>query len=496
MMSPSAARGIYLCVCLAAFAVMNALYAETLAIPPSAAGLLYCCILEFVAFGYAIDLIESTFALFLPVRVPPRLPLLSAHPPVALVRCICDDVDLAALAKSQSQQYPNLRSFVLDDSTSVASRRIVDALDGTVVRRTERTGYKAGNINHWMSAHGSEYRYVIVLDSDSVLPVDFVSDMVAHAEHPANRNIALFDSLILPWNEENEFVRIQAVAARLICRRRLRVENNLETTLSMGHNTLLRTEAIQGLGGIPEAWSAEDQATSLELYRTGQWRCATVPVQSYERLPSNLAEYARRKARYAFQTCQLMTMVSSGLSWTARVKLLRQLHSYMAEIMALVALVVFVAFSISDSTAPSAQMTPDEPTNALANRFVVFWVAVLIVPLLLRIVTCLRERISMRQLAKANLFESAIFAAVLWPVFSRLMAYWVKGRAGFEVTGRQRCTSLVDVLKVSGPGLVVYWLAALAFVANPSTSALNLLWIAPTVAAPAFIYFWQVRTHG
>ena len=45
-----------------------------------------------------------------------------------------------------------------------------------------------------------------MLDSDSVVPRDFVSRMVAYAEHPSNSDVACFESVIVPWNVETLFV--------------------------------------------------------------------------------------------------------------------------------------------------------------------------------------------------------------------------------------------------------------------------------------------------
>ena len=73
----------------------------------------------------------------------PKRDHLCREPAVALLYCTCDDVVLACLMKLKAQTYSNCTIFVLDDSQSESSRRLIDATGLRVIRRGTRKGFKA-----------------------------------------------------------------------------------------------------------------------------------------------------------------------------------------------------------------------------------------------------------------------------------------------------------------------------------------------------------------
>jgi cellulose synthase/poly-beta-1,6-N-acetylglucosamine synthase-like glycosyltransferase len=72
-----------------------------------------------------------------------------------MVYCTCDDFSEESLRASILQNYPNYRVVILDDSSSRSYRALVDAFAArhnvTVVRRPSRTGFKAGNLNNYLT---------------------------------------------------------------------------------------------------------------------------------------------------------------------------------------------------------------------------------------------------------------------------------------------------------------------------------------------------------
>lgn len=270
--------------------------------------LVYVILLEYMAVGIAYDMAELLFVLVIRRHDPPRMSVLTNRPPVALVCCTCDDVDIAVLNNLLNQTYPNLDIFVLDDSRSREYRSLVDSSGLTVVRRESQAGYKAGNLNNWLFQYGSDYQYFVVADADSMFPGEFVRQMVRYAEHPDNADVAIFESHIYAWNTATEFARLQNVMTPLYHQIKSRLDNRLGTNLSVGHNNLYRTAVLMSIGGFVEDYLAEDFATSAEVVRGGKRQCKTVPVVSYERLPQNLSEFSKRQARWAFQTFQLLTL--------------------------------------------------------------------------------------------------------------------------------------------------------------------------------------------
>src|SRR4051812_22935397 len=109
-MSPTKRSAIYLGAVALAFVAVNVVLARFLSVSATKKGFFYLLLLEFVMFGYAGDLVDALYSLWPRELLPPRLTRLSEPPPVALVRCVCDDLDGAALRRTQQQDYPNLET--------------------------------------------------------------------------------------------------------------------------------------------------------------------------------------------------------------------------------------------------------------------------------------------------------------------------------------------------------------------------------------------------
>src|SRR2546428_1013201 len=74
-----------------------------------------------------------------------------------------------------------------------------------LLRRPNREAFKAGAINNWLRAYGSEYDYLVLLDADSALPPDWVGHALRYAEHPDNADLAIFQGMVNIWNTDRPF---------------------------------------------------------------------------------------------------------------------------------------------------------------------------------------------------------------------------------------------------------------------------------------------------
>jgi hypothetical protein len=251
----------------------------------------------------------SGMLLFLVARnaaVPPRLASLQTRPRVALLYCTRDDAVLECLTLLKYQRYDNLDIFIMDDSETEYYRELTNSSGYTIVRRPDRQGFKAGNINYWLRNWGKLFDYFVILDADSVLPPDFVEQMLMYGEHPENSHIALFESRILGWAPTSALQQAQAVQLEMASNASIRLSNRLGVTLSNGHNNLCRTSHLISVGGFDERYVSEDQATTLNLIALGL-SCYIVDVTSYEIVPPSLSALKRRTRRWVRNDLQLMS---------------------------------------------------------------------------------------------------------------------------------------------------------------------------------------------
>src|SRR5260370_33173949 len=110
-----------------------------------------------------------------------------------MLYCTYNDFNPENLFKCLTQDYQNTRFIILDDSTKAECKERIKEFSAShgilVVRRPDNSGFKAGNINHFLKTYLSNihnpfvaqlarYQYFVFLDSDEVVPENFVSRML------------------------------------------------------------------------------------------------------------------------------------------------------------------------------------------------------------------------------------------------------------------------------------------------------------------------------
>ena len=278
-----------------------AFWPPPLAVGPVIAHWSYACL----SVGLAAELTETLLALVWP-RV--ALPAANGAPPrhtTAIVMTVCDDWTGRCFSALEPLADAGYAVFVLDDSTQPAT--LPPGLIGKieVLRRESRRGAKGGNLNHWLRRCGPQFVYAIVLDADSIIPVETVDALLATAEHPANGDVAIVQSKIdVEVEAPSTFARAVGAAARPRARILERVHARLGVLLSSGHNELLRLAPVFSIGGFDERLTNEDTVLSLHLAARG-WRTVLADVWSYNAEPDTTAAYNRRTVRWARQTLEL-----------------------------------------------------------------------------------------------------------------------------------------------------------------------------------------------
>lgn len=222
---------------------------------------------------------------------------------VALLYLTCNDFQAEACATLLAQVGITGEVFILDDSTQLAEQQAIDAWaraqDGVmrVVRRADRTGYKGGNINHWLASYGDPtvYPYVLLVDADEQLPPDFTQRLLATLTagpyvfaqgcHLGTAELDTpFQALLHP---QVECEWLHQVPARNLSR----------TPPMLGHGVLVHTASLQAVGGFPP-FVSEDLALTLRWAVQGHAGIIAPHVMGYEAFPRDYCAYWRRRRRW------------------------------------------------------------------------------------------------------------------------------------------------------------------------------------------------------
>lgn len=245
--------------------------------------------------------------------------------------------------------------FLLSDSNDPAviageeraARRLRARMPGPVRiryrRRPVNTGRKAGNIADFCRRWGSRYEYMVVLDADSVMEGATLVELVRLMER--NPSAGLIQTMPLPVRQASLFGRLQQFANAVH-------GPMLAAGLSFwqgdagnywGHNAIIRIRPFMQhcdlpiLPGRPPLGGEilSHDFVEAALLRRGGWDVWLLPhvKGSYEELPGNLIDYAKRDRRWAQGNLQHLRLLGMpGLHGVSRLHLLFGAVAYLASL--------------------------------------------------------------------------------------------------------------------------------------------------------------------
>ena len=251
-------------------------------------------------------------------------------PLVALLYVTCNDFSGEALDQSVIQDYPNYDVVILDDSSKPAYieqvARYAELHRIPVVRRPDRKGFKAGNLNNFLRRGGAHYDFFVIVDSDEILPANFVTRCLDYfadspqtggvqANHIATRNRTAFMATFAP-GVDSHFPAYQLVKARA-------------GFLSLlGHGAMISRECYLAAGGFPEI-VAEDLGFSIDALSKGGYRFDFAPdITCEEEFPPDYLAFRKRHGRWTAGNMEFMRKYTRtiafrpGLSWYDRLDII------------------------------------------------------------------------------------------------------------------------------------------------------------------------------
>ncbi|MHB8352137.1 MAG: glycosyltransferase family 2 protein [Thermoplasmata archaeon] len=453
------------------------------------------------AYGLARQIVALAFRHDHPL---PRLDALSSRPRVAVLYATMNDVVPECLGAVR-QEYP-VDVYVLDDSSDPRARATVDALATRhrfeVVRRAERTGFKAGAINAWLQRYGSRYDYLVLLDSDSYLPPDWVGEALRYAEAPPNSRVAVFQGLINIWNRDTKFVETLAPMSRVgqfLWEEQL--ANALDAVFCYGHNVLVRISAISEIGGFVEGFVSEDFATAAALAER-EWHCRFIPLHTYEATPENVRGFIKRQNKWTRGAMEFFGFSRRYRLGAARTfDLLQTPLGHIASL--LLPLGMFLTVYGYASTPASA--------SAFLGAFLhdpwgTFWSVPILRYLLLvgtasavPSVMVLRHcRISLRTYWDHRWLSAAVSMIALPYEFRSMISYLGAGLRTIPVTPKSESPlALGEVLYLSRYSLLLAGcLMAGIVVLNPLAGVFNATWLVPMLLAPFIVWRFGGRARS
>lgn len=240
---------------------------------------------------------------------------------------------------------------VLDDSTDDTSALIDDVVADLrqsghsieVLRRTQRTGFKAGALTAGLA--DSDQPFIAMFDADFVPPADFLKRTLAHLI--ADPKLGIVQARWTHLNEDSSLLtRVQALGidAHFAVEQCARAFNGLLMNFN-GTAGVWRREAIEAAGG----WTADTLTEDIDLSYRAQlagWRAHYLPDLGVPaELPETISGFRSQQMRWAKGSTQttrklLPPILRSSLSPLAKlVAFFHLTHYFVHPLMLVLALV-------------------------------------------------------------------------------------------------------------------------------------------------------------
>lgn len=375
---------------------------------------------------------------------------------VAILLCTANDFAPDRLARTMQQTHPHVETFVLDDSSDPEVRARVDRFavesGATVVRRTDRTGFKAGNLNHFFSL-GIHHDAYVVVDADQVLRPEFVERALARLTSPS---VGIVQGRQLIHDDTSAFARRFGGLLRTHIAVTQASRSRFGFSMFMGRGALITAACVTAVGRFPEV-VMEDLAFSVEARRAGQRIVWAPEALSSEDYPIDYAAFRKQQSKFAQGSAEFLRrylgrVVVSPLRVREKADLL--LDCLATPVSSGLAIALFLVNLLP--TGPYGWgFLPQQEGLALG----VCGAA----PLLPEAVRTFRRR----GLVRAVVFfvqASALYTSTLWLTLSSMVRVAAGGRAHFVVTPKRRgstsIASLVREVAVTVLAVVLAFLVA------------------------------------
>ncbi|WP_316397110.1 glucans biosynthesis glucosyltransferase MdoH [Bradyrhizobium sp. 33ap4] len=423
---------------------------------------LFVALLAWIAFSFASAL-AGFFALLrrngnaLPIRDDGPLPQLASrtavllptynenpHQLMARLRAIYESVE--ATGQGDSFDW-----FVLSDTRDpdiwiAEERAFLELCEACGAQRlfyrhrADNTARKSGNVGEWITRFGGAYRFMIVLDADSLMSGDTMVRM-AHAME-TNPQAALLQTLPVIVNARSLFSRLQQFAGRLygpMVAAGVAWWHGSEGNY-WGHNAIIRIEAFAEQAGLPELSGRKPfgghilshDFVEAALMRRAGWGIYMAPMLggSFEEVPPSLLDFAARDRRWCQGNLQhLAVLRTRRLHWISRLHFMTGIGSYITAPLWLSFLLLGILISLQarfirpEYFPKGFSLFPNWPAQdpVLAAWVFGLTMALLIVPKLLGFILLLTRSDTRRQFgggfrALTGVLAEVLISAMIAPV--------------------------------------------------------------------------------
>ena len=278
----------------------------------------------------------------------------SVNDKVLMVYCTCNDFDGESLIQSMAQTYRNVDTVILDDSTQEHYKTLIDKFAEDfhvkVIRRENRIGFKAGNINNYLQSaecKAERYDYYVILDSDEIIPSDFVYESLKYFY--AQKNIGIVQANHISDRNCNFFMKLFHIGVNSHWPTYQTMKHFYGFSTMLGHGAMIKADCYEKAGGFPPL-VAEDLCLSIEARSHGYYVAFAPNIVCREEYPIDYVAFKKRHSKWTQGNLEFIKrytgkIARSKMKWYEKMDIV--LFTYNLPLTAVFAFFIFINLMIA-----------------------------------------------------------------------------------------------------------------------------------------------------
>lgn len=268
---------------------------------------------------------------------------------VVMIYCTCNDFDGSSLLKSMQQNYKNVDTVILDDSSSEDYKHEIDLFalkhNIKVIRRENRVGFKAGNINNYLMSEeckNNDYKFIVVLDSDEIIPNNYIEESLKYFY--TYENVGIVQANHISTRNRNMFMNLFHIGVNSHWPTYQTMKHYYGFSTMLGHGAMISRECYDSAGGFPNL-VAEDLCLSIEARNHGYLVAFAPNIVCEEEYPIDYTAFKKRHSKWTQGNLEFIKkytkkITKSKMKWFEKMDIV--LFTYNLPLTAIFAFYIFL----------------------------------------------------------------------------------------------------------------------------------------------------------
>ena len=254
------------------------------------------------------------------------------YPAVAILYTTCNDFLEESVLSCVHQDYPNFKVYILDDSSDEEYKHKIDQFANkyddrvVVVRRPDRKGFKAGNLNHGLLHAATDEPYFAIADADEILPSNFLKKLISVIESDEKCGFVQANHRSNP-QRKSDIANAMGAGIDVHWRYYQPLRNAYGFVMFLGHGAMIRRSCWEDVQGFPDIVS-EDLGFAIDIREKGYRGRFVSNVVCYEDFPETVRAFRIRHMKWTRGTCEFLhqrflpLVKSKKVTWTEKLDIL------------------------------------------------------------------------------------------------------------------------------------------------------------------------------